>query len=182
MSSPSPPPPDRPWALWVIAALVVVALAVGGLAYFGVISLPFDLGFSARDGVSGAADASSTSSNGLAAADAAPEQDGGDQGGGLSDDAGGDALAAPLGPDGELRRLLDMASTSRRLRSWAKADGILKRLVAAVWLVAQGRSPRAVVSFLEIEGDFTVLDRRDGIFVDPASYHRYDAFAQAVRA
>ncbi|MBK8014944.1 MAG: DUF3014 domain-containing protein [Deltaproteobacteria bacterium] len=181
LPSPSPSPPHRPWALWIVGALVVAVLGAGALAYFGVISLPFAAGLFAGDAAPTSTDASSTALDGPADLDAASAGADTDTDGVSGDDSSADSPAEPLGPDAELRRLLRAVSTSRRLRAWASADGILKRLVAATWLVAQGRSPRAVVSFLEIEGDFTVLDRKDGIFVDPASYRRYDAFAQAVR-
>lgn len=96
-------------------------------------------------------------------------------------------------PQERLREVARSGSGSRRLQKWLDSASI-RRLAAAVRLIAQGRSPRPVVGFIEVPGRFSVVDswdqaaRRAGrlppglpeneteaIFVSPESYARYDA-------
>lgn len=86
--------------------------------------------------------------------------------------------------DTALRRLVKSASDDERLTTWMSVDGILQRLAAAARLVADGRSPRPMLSFLEISGDFEVLEEGSGenekIYVDPKSYARYDELTKTL--
>jgi hypothetical protein len=97
------------------------------------------------------------------------------------EDAGMPLTSAPS-PDADalLRRLA--SSGSPLLASWLASDGILQRIAAAVRLAAIGRSPKPVLGFIEIEGDFTVIEEKDRITIAPASYARYDALVGAVRS
>jgi hypothetical protein len=77
--------------------------------------------------------------------------------------------------DALLREHASRASKSAELAAWLSAPDIVQRIAAAVRLIAQGRSPRPVLSFLEIEGDFRVIGDRE---LDPASYKRYDRLTE----
>ena len=96
-------------------------------------------------------------------------------------------------PAGRLRQVAARGSRSPRLNKWLQSAGILRRLAAAVRLIAEGRSPRSVVGFIDIPGHFSVVDSWDrtarrsgrlpegvgeneteGIYVAPESYARYD--------
>src|SRR5215471_9715539 len=76
--------------------------------------------------------------------------------------------------DGLLRQLLPQLSNSKELAQWLSQGDILRRLVAAVNLVAEGNSPRSVVSFLNPPGRFQVTERNNQIYASPRSYARYD--------
>ncbi|MEO8276662.1 MAG: DUF3014 domain-containing protein [Thermoanaerobaculia bacterium] len=79
-------------------------------------------------------------------------------------------------------RLADLSSGSG-LGDWLNAaDEIVKRGVRATLAVAAGRSPRAALGFLPLAGKFTTLERNGRTYLDPASYHRYDAIGAAFAA
>lgn len=65
---------------------------------------------------------------------------------------------------------------------WLSVDDLIRRLVAAVDNIAEGRSPRKHLPFLAIEGPFAAAGKDGRIAVDPRSYRRYDSFAEAVTA
>lgn len=87
-------------------------------------------------------------------------------------------VAAPLPRTGwaDIRR----RAPSRTLRRYLGLPGILRRAAAAVYQVSQGKSPRAVLDFLEPDGRFRVRERtardpaKDRIYIHPKSYARYD--------
>jgi hypothetical protein len=98
----------------------------------------------------------------------------------LESDAGTQA-AAPTPPaadvtQGEtlLRELASKLSSSPELAKWLAESGILRRLVAAVNLVAEGSSPRPVVGFLAPSGGFAVVKENRHLYPSPRSYARYD--------
>ncbi len=79
--------------------------------------------------------------------------------------------------DALLRRLAAGASASKQLEEWLSAPGILQRIAASVRLIAAGQSPRSVLSFIEIDGDFAVQEPKQyggRLYIAPASYARYD--------
>src|SRR5579863_4411017 len=63
--------------------------------------------------------------------------------------ADGDALLRKLGADW---------SKAKEFASWLAAEDILRRLAAAVNLVADGESPAPVLTFLHIKGPFEALE------------------------
>lgn len=116
-------------------------------------------------------------------------------------DAGTLALAEG---DERLRKLAASASSSPLVASWVAVPDIIQRLTAAVRLIAAGDSPRPVLAFIELPGEFAVREqietggkrksrapRKAGrgrrrrveyterIFIAPASYARYDALVDA---
>lgn len=64
---------------------------------------------------------------------------------------------------------------------WLKTEDLLRRLAAATALVAEGKSPRASLEFLGPGATFKVVKKKDGLYIDPKSYARYDAVADVVR-
>jgi hypothetical protein len=72
-------------------------------------------------------------------------------------------------------------SSNPRLASWLAHGSVVRRFVAVVDNVADGESPRPHVPFLAPEGEFrTATIRGDRLVIDPRSYDRYDAFADAI--
>jgi Protein of unknown function (DUF3014) len=63
-----------------------------------------------------------------------------------------------------------------------KEAGVVERFVAVVDQLAEGNAPRRDLDFLRPGGRFLVLGQEPALQIDPASYRRYDALAQAVAA
>ncbi len=83
----------------------------------------------------------------------------------------GDALARQLGA--ELSRASEWAK-------WLTEADIVRRLVAAVNLVAEGNSPRPVLGFLIPDGQFEVVRRARSIHASPKSYARYETVTRVL--
>lgn len=66
-------------------------------------------------------------------------------------------------------------SKSPELAGWLSSPNIIQRLAAATKLIADGQSPAPVISFVEIDGEFAVLEKGSQLFIDPKSYQRYDS-------
>lgn len=66
------------------------------------------------------------------------------------------------------------------LDQWLAVPGILQRIVAAVWKVSEGESPRKVLGFVDIEGFFKVDESDEEIVVSAESYARYDPAIDAL--
>jgi len=73
-----------------------------------------------------------------------------------------------------LRQLAAQLSSSADLTKWLAEADILRRLVAAVNLIAEGNSPRAMVGFLAPGAKFEVQREHGRFFPSPKSYARYD--------
>lgn len=104
----------------------------------------------------------------------------------------------------KLAALASGLSPMEQLAKWLQADDIVRRLAAAVNLVADGESPRPVLGFLELAGPYPVTEvldpkqkqakrpkrfkkgqkpppaRGSHFFVSPDAYARYDGFSQVV--
>ena len=112
---------------------------------------------------------------------------------------GAPARARPrrVTPRAALRAVAARGSDSPLLQEWLASAGIIRRLAAAVRLVAEGRSPRSVVGFIDVPGRFSVVDswdqearragrlppglgedQTDSIFAAPEAYARYDTIAE----
>jgi len=74
--------------------------------------------------------------------------------------------------------LVSQLSANPKLAAWMANEDLVRRFVAAVDNVAAGTSPRQHVDFLRPSKPFQVISRRGGLYVDPASYHRYDLAAE----
>jgi hypothetical protein len=60
--------------------------------------------------------------------------------------------------------------------------GVIDRFVAAIDQIAEGTAPRRDLAALRPAGSFLVLGREPALRIDPSSYRRYDALAQAFAA
>jgi hypothetical protein len=84
------------------------------------------------------------------------------------------------GSDALVRQLAGTLSSYPSIARWLATDGVLRRFVTAVDLIAKGESPRRPLNFIEVDGEFRPLERDGNEFLDPASYRRYDRVAAAV--
>lgn len=95
--------------------------------------------------------------------------------------------------DALLRKLAAEGSKAPPLAEWLAAPEITQRLAAAVRLIATGASPKTVLSFIGIEGEFAVVEHVtpgsrkraspgyfERVFIAPKSYARYDGLTKTV--
>ncbi len=79
--------------------------------------------------------------------------------------------------DPAVRDLAGSLSSDPRLGPWLQHQDLVRRFVASVAMIAEGKSPRQQLEFLKPEKRFVSEDENGQSYVDPASYHRYDAVA-----
>lgn len=65
---------------------------------------------------------------------------------------------------------------------WLAEPGMLRRLVAAVWQVSEGESPREPLRFLAPQAEYSVISRDGRTFQSPESEARYDVVARSLGA
>lgn len=79
--------------------------------------------------------------------------------------------------DPVLRELAEGLSKRPELMRWLANDDLIRRCVAAVDNIAEGKDPRVHLDFLKPVGTFKVKEGSERVLVDPISYRRYDTFA-----
>lgn len=88
-------------------------------------------------------------------------------------------MGANVGEE-EVRALADTISPSELYRRTLAQGDVARRAAVLIDNLAEGTSPRRQLEPLRPERPFTVLRREGGAVIDPASYARYDAFADAI--
>ena len=87
---------------------------------------------------------------------------------------------APVGPQDQ-RTLLEAISSNALYRRALALEDFVRRCAVAIDNLREGVSPRRPLDFLAPARPFSAAPRPDGRLVaDPASYARYDGFADAV--
>ncbi|MGQ0504388.1 MAG: DUF3014 domain-containing protein [Myxococcaceae bacterium] len=108
--------------------------------------------------------------------------------------------------DALLRKLLSDLGASPDLLLWIAGDDIIRRIAGAVNMVAEGDSPRTMLTFIELKGPYSFIEKHDPkakkvarkkppkrkgkhakpmpehtgkLFVSPQGWARYDAVTQA---
>ncbi len=84
--------------------------------------------------------------------------------------------------DQAVRDATGVLSDSPLWVKWLAHDDLVRRFVASVNLIANGKSPRGQVPFLRPAQKFEVIDRGGELYPDPASYRRYDQVISVVTA
>jgi len=82
--------------------------------------------------------------------------------------------------DAFVRKLAEKLSANPAWAKWLLNDGLVRRLVASVDNVAEGRTPKPHLVFLAPKGEFRAREGGGAPTIDPASYHRYDLLADVV--
>jgi hypothetical protein len=80
--------------------------------------------------------------------------------------------------DAAVRELVDGVSSHPQLTKWLVSEDLVRRFVASVDSIAEGRSPRQQLEFMQPTTPFRMLDRRGTLYMNPSSYHRYDLAAE----
>lgn len=101
--------------------------------------------------------------------------------------------AAPLGAAGEpidvpaldesdslVRELVGKLSSHPGVAAWLATDGLVRNFTVVVANIAEGRTPAGHLRRVAPSGSFRIIERNEGLFIDPRSYARYDRIADAV--
>jgi hypothetical protein len=90
----------------------------------------------------------------------------------------------PLPPldetDSLVRQLVSKVSSHPRVAAWLATDGLLRNFAVVVTNVAGGTTPIKPLRSQRPSTPFQVRQTPNGTVIDPASYQRYDAYADAV--
>jgi hypothetical protein len=63
---------------------------------------------------------------------------------------------------------------------WLATDGLIRNFTLSVTQIATGTTPASRLKALQPTSKLTVVERDGGMYLDPRSYERYDALADAV--
>ena len=92
----------------------------------------------------------------------------------------------PLPPLAEtdplVRALLGKLSSHPRVAAWLTTDQLIRNFTVSVINVAEGRTPSRHLRAVRPSGTFAVANEGGVLVVDPASYRRYDDYADAAAA
>ncbi len=77
-----------------------------------------------------------------------------------------------------VRQVVAGVSSNPTLATWLANKDLIRRFVAAVALVAEGKSPVSQLSFLRPRTKFRVHKVRGHFVASPSSFHRYDMAAE----
>lgn len=80
--------------------------------------------------------------------------------------------------DEELREPLSNLAPQPELAQWLMMRDLVRSFVVAVDNIAEGRTPRPHLVEVEPAGSFRVREEGGRVFVDPASYARYDTISE----
>jgi Protein of unknown function (DUF3014) len=150
-----PEPRNRP--LWIVGAAAVLVLAFGA-GYFYLRRPP---------------------TQPAPAAAAAPQQPKADP----SAEAGEQIALPPLDEtDSIVRELVGRLSSHPAVAAWLTTDGLILNFANVTLRISNGEGPVQELKALGPVPPFRPRTTRDDLFVDPASYRRYDRFAEAVGA
>lgn len=82
--------------------------------------------------------------------------------------------------DALVRELVSRLSSHPRVAAWLTTDHLVRDFVAIVLNIAQGQTPTPHLTHVRPEGTFQVQREGTRTRIDPRSYGRYDAYANAV--
>lgn len=155
-----PPAPSGPPVLPIAAGIVVLALALGALWYFG-----------KRDAPPASAPAQRAVAQTTVELPRRPGEP-------------GEAIDLPPldQSDGVVRTLVARLSSHPTVAAWLTTDGLIRNATLAVHNIADGDTPAKHLKPLRPSGSFSVTASRGVTWIDPASYRRYDGIADAVDA
>ncbi|MDC0707598.1 DUF3014 domain-containing protein [Stigmatella sp. ncwal1] len=98
-----------------------------------------------------------------------------------------DAGAAPMAPpptvlegDSRVRQNVTSLSSDPEFAKWMGVEGLLQRFTTAVSNIADGDSPRMVLSFMGPTAGFQVVEDQGKTTINPSTYDRYDPVARVI--
>ncbi|MBI4056632.1 MAG: DUF3014 domain-containing protein [Elusimicrobia bacterium] len=81
-----------------------------------------------------------------------------------------------------IREKSESLSSNPALATWLKKDEIIRRITAAVDIIANGKLPRDTIGFLRPHKRFMVKRVGKKLYIDPKSYARYDGIANTIQS
>jgi hypothetical protein len=97
---------------------------------------------------------------------------------------GGKGESIPLPPldasDTLVRTLVQGLTESPAVMAWLPTNGLIRNFTVVVSNIAEGPTPTRHLKVLRPAGEFRVVTRNGGTFVDPRSYDRYAPIADAI--
>jgi len=79
--------------------------------------------------------------------------------------------------DDIIRKLAQELSSHPELAAWLVSKDLIRKFVAAVDNIANGLSPRPQIDFFSTKGGFKFIKKKGLLYMDPATYGRYDKVA-----
>jgi hypothetical protein len=96
---------------------------------------------------------------------------------------GGEPEAIEVPPldasDALVRELVTRLSTHPGVAAWLTTTGLIRNFTVVVANIAEARTPAVHLGTLRPASRFQVVQRADGLYIDPRSYERYDKVAAA---
>jgi hypothetical protein len=94
-----------------------------------------------------------------------------------------DVTVPPLDEsDALVRQLVSALSTRPTVMAWLATNGLIRNFTLVVTNIAGGQTATKFLTMLRPKGSFAVVMNNGKTYIDPASYHRYDAYADAFNA
>ena len=84
--------------------------------------------------------------------------------------------------DPVLRETLAEAGAAGALAASLEQDNLVERGVSLIDGFSRGKVLRKILPLSPPQAPFSTVERPDGLFIDPASYRRYDDYARAIAA
>lgn len=81
-----------------------------------------------------------------------------------------------------VRELVSALSSHPKVAAWLTTDHLIRNFTVVVANIAEGKTPATHLKAIPPEGAFAVKDDGTQITIDPASYRRYDGYADAFAA
>jgi hypothetical protein len=92
----------------------------------------------------------------------------------------------PLPPldatDPIVRKLVNELSSHPTVGAWLTTDRLLRNFVVVAINVSEGKTPSRHLKAVAPQGKFRVKSAATGAYIDPATYARYDRYADAIDA
>jgi hypothetical protein len=81
-----------------------------------------------------------------------------------------------------VRRMVQELSSHPKVAAWLATDDLVENFALVALNLADGLSPAPQLRALQPGPDFAVIEANGTLFIDPASYRRYNDYADAVAA
>jgi hypothetical protein len=81
-----------------------------------------------------------------------------------------------------VRELVARLSSHPTIAAWLATKGLIANFTLVTLTIAEGRTPATLLPSIAPRGRFRATSARDGLFVDPRSYERYNPHADAIAA
>ncbi len=84
--------------------------------------------------------------------------------------------------DPVVRELVARLSSHPTVAAWLATKGLIANFTVATLNIAEGRAPTQFLRPIAPRGPFRTMSSREGLFVDPRSYERYNPHGDAIAA